>query len=118
MEYAMTGTLILFVAFLPWAVEVVVQLRLQTRFLAALSEAKRAALPPHPQRPWLAVLGSPRFALAMWRAFRRDQPDDPETVLALKRRMRASFRRELVWGPSFVTVLAVLVATGWRPIWP
>lgn len=114
----MAGTLILFVAFLPWVVEVVLQLRLQARFLAALSEAKRAALPPHPRRPWLAFLGSPRFAWAIWRAFRRDHPDDPDAVLALKRRMRSSLRRELIWGPGFVGVLVVLVVTGWRPIWP
>lgn len=118
MDYAMGGTLILFVMFVPWAVEVVVQLRLQARFLAALSEAKRAALPPHPRRPWLAFLGSPRFAWAIWRAFRRDQPDDPDVVVALKRRMRASFRRELVWAPGFVTVLTALLVSGWRPIWP
>jgi hypothetical protein len=118
MDQALTGTLILLLAFLPWVVEVVVQLRLQARFLGALSESKRAALPPHPRRPWLAFLASPRFAWAMWRAFRRDQPDDQTAVLALKRRMRASFRRELVWGPGFVTVLVVLIATGWRPIWP
>lgn len=114
----MAGTLILMVACLPLVVEVVVQLRLQARFLDALPASKRAALPPHPRRPWLAFLGSPRFAWAIWRAFRRDQPDDPDAVLVLKRRMRASFRRELFWGPGFAAVLVGLVASGWRPIWP
>jgi hypothetical protein len=118
MDHAMVGTLILALAFLPWVVEVVLQVRLQARFLDALPEARRSALPPHPRRHWLAFLGSPRFAWAIWRAFRRDQPDDPNAVLAIKRRMRASFRRELIWGPGFVAVLIVLVASGWRPIWP
>jgi hypothetical protein len=118
MDYAMVGTLILLLAFLPWVVEVVLQLRLQARFLGALPESKRASLPPHPRRPWLAFFGSPRFAWAIWRAFRRDQPDDGDAVLALKRLMRASFRRELFWGPGFLAVLVGLVASGWRPIWP
>src|SRR5262245_15755116 len=98
-------TLIVGASALPWIAEVIVQLRLQSRFLTALPEAARAALPRHPRRPWLAFLGSTRFQVALWRQFRRDLPDDVPAVLTLKRRMRRSLWREAAW-------VAGLVATG------
>jgi hypothetical protein len=118
MDRTLTGTLIVGAAFLPWAVEVLHQLRLQARFLAALPPLTRAALPRHPRRPWLAFLGSPRFQLALWRCFRRDLGDDPPGVLALKRRMRATLRRELAWSTIFIATLSALLVAGWRPVWP
>jgi hypothetical protein len=111
----LAGMLLLAVAFLPCATEVFHQLRLQARFLAALPRLDREALPRHPRRPWLAFLGSTRFQLALWRTFRRDFPDDLPAVAALKRRMRASIRREIAWMAGFVTVLALLLRSGWRP---
>lgn len=118
MDRALVGNLVLGAAFAPYVVEVILQVRLQARFLAALPEATRAALPPHPRRPWLAAVGSVRFFLALWRCFRRDYPDDPAPITVLKRKMRASLRRELVWGVGGVAVLIVLLSLGWRPIWP
>jgi hypothetical protein len=100
------------------AVEIVVQLRLLTRFLDALPPAARAALPRHPRRPGLAFLGSTRFFLAIWRSFRHDLPEDSPAVLALKHRMRASLRREMFWAAGTVAATVALVAAGWRPIWP
>ena len=58
--------------------------------------ATRAALPPHPRRPWLTVFGSVRFFLALFRWALRDAPDDPREILALKRKMRWSAFREAV----------------------
>jgi hypothetical protein len=115
MDRSLFGTLIAGLAFLPWIVEVFSQVRLQARFLEALGPAARAALPRHPSRPLLAFVGSPRFALAVWRSFRRDLPDDEPPVRALKARMRASLRRELVWALAGLAVVAGLVRAGWRP---
>jgi hypothetical protein len=113
----LAGMLLLAVAFLPCATEVFHQLRLQARFLAALPRPDREALPRHPRRPSLAFLGSTRFQLALWRAFRRDLPGDLPAVAAIKRRMRASLRREIAWMAGFATTLTLLLGSGWRPIW-
>jgi hypothetical protein len=118
MDLALIGTVILGAAFLPSVLEVMWQTRLLSRFLTVLPDATRAALPPHPSRPWLAVAGSTRFFLAVWRCFRRDFPGDPAPVTTLKRKMRASLHRELVWTGGAATVLVVLIRIGWRPTWP
>jgi hypothetical protein len=115
MDRSLFGTLIAGLAFLPWMVEVFYQVRLQAHFLEALPPEARAALPRHPRRPVLAFAGSPRFAMAVWRAFRRDAPDDPADVRDLKARMRWSLRREIAWALGGLAVVAVLVRGGWRP---
>jgi hypothetical protein len=115
MERSLFGTLIAGLAFLPWIVEVFFQVRLQARFLEALPAEARAALPRHARRPLLAFLSGPRFELALWRAWRRDAPDDPPPVLELKARMRRSLRREIVWALGGLAIVAVLVHGGWRP---
>jgi hypothetical protein len=115
MDRSLFGTLIAGLAFLPWIVEVFFQVRLQARFLEALPAEARAALPPHPRRPMLAFAGSTRFALSVWRSFRRDAPDDPPPVLALKARMRRSLRREIAWALGGLAILALLLHAGWRP---
>jgi hypothetical protein len=114
-DRSLLGLLIVGVAFLPWVVEVLWQVRLQARFLEALPPTARGALPRHPRRPILAFLGGLRFDLAMWRTFRRDQPDDAPAVAALKQRMRASVWRELAWAVAGLGVLLALVHGGWRP---
>ena len=114
----LTGALILFGAAIPYVVEVLRQVPLQARVLAAMPPATRAALPPHPRRPWLTVFGSVRFFLALFRWALRDTPDDPLGVRALKRRMRWSAFREALFGLGFVTALVLLVRAGWRPVWP
>jgi hypothetical protein len=108
-------TLIAAAAFAPWVVEVLLQVRLLRRFLEALPPEERAALPRHPRLPILSFLGSTRFHLAVWRSFRRDQPVDAAPLAALKRRMRASLRRELCWATAGVSALTVLLVRGWRP---
>ncbi len=86
--------------------------------IAALPPATRAALPPHPRRPWLTVFGSVRFFLALFRWALHDAPDDPREVRTLKRKVRRSVFREATFALGFVTVLVVLVRAGWRPVWP
>jgi hypothetical protein len=115
MDRSLLGSLIAGLAFLPWIVEVFFQVRLQARYLEALPPATRASLPPHPRRAVLGFLGSPRFAMAVWRSFRRDLPDDPPPVLELKARMRASLRREIAWALGGLAIVVVLVHGGWRP---
>jgi hypothetical protein len=109
------GALILAVGVMPYIAEIVYQLYLQAVFVATLSPAKRAELPPHPEEPWKVFLGSLRFQLAFWRYIRRDFPDDPAPVSALKHRMRASLRRELIWALFAAVVLVILLVKGWRP---
>lgn len=118
MDRPFLGLLLLGVAFLPYMIEVMLQVRLQARFLAALSEQARSSLPPHPRNPWLAFLGSLRFQLALWRYVRRHDPDDSVSIATLKRRMRLSLRRELVWAIGALVVLAAFVVAGWRPPYP
>jgi hypothetical protein len=76
------------------------------------------ALPPHPRHAWLAVFGSVRFFLALFRWALRDASDDSREIFALKRKMRWSIFREALFALGFVTVLVVLVNAGWRPLWP
>jgi hypothetical protein len=114
----LAGSLILFGAALPYVVEVLRQVPLQVRVIAAMSPAARAALPPHPRRPWLTVFGSVRFFLALFRWALRDAPEDSSEILSLKRKMRWSVLREALFGLGLVTALVVLVKLGWRPLWP
>lgn len=97
-----------------YVAEVLWQVRLQARFLAALPVFARAALPPHPRQPWLAFASTPRFAVALWRSFRCDLPDDVAAVIALKRQMRASLRREFVLIALAVLAGGALIALEWR----
>jgi hypothetical protein len=115
MDRSLLGLLIIGVAFLPWIVEVFYQVGLQARFIAAMPPDARAALPAHPRRPALAFLSSARFHLAFWRYARRDLPEDPPDVAALKRQVRASLRREFFWLAGGLATVAYLVARGWRP---
>ncbi len=105
-------------AALPYVIEVLRQVPLQARVMAAMPPETRAALPPHPRHPWLAVFGSVRFFLALLRWARRDAPDDAGEILVLKRKMRWSIVREAVFALGLATVLVLLVETGWRPLWP
>jgi hypothetical protein len=112
------GSLVLAATAVPYVVEILSQVPLQARVIAALPPAVRAALPPHPRRPWLTVFGSTRFFLALFRWALRTTSDDSPELAALKRRMRWSAARELLFGAAFVTVLVTLIRSGWRPAWP
>jgi hypothetical protein len=114
----LTGALVLAAAATPYVVEVLRQVPLQTRVIAALPAATRAALPPHPRRPGLTVFGSVRFFLALFRWALRDAPEDSAEIAGLKRRMRWSALREQLFAAAFVAVLVTLLKVGWRPAWP
>src|SRR3954470_8950627 len=111
----LVGMLIIAVAVAPYAIEVLSQLKLQARFMAALPEETRARLPPHPRSPWLVGAGSIRFQLALWRYVRRDLPTDTPEVVTLKQRIRASLRRELGFALGAALVITLLFVAGWRP---
>jgi hypothetical protein len=112
------GALVLAASAVPYVVEVLSQVPLQARVIAALSPEARAALPPHPRRPWLTVFGSVRFFLALFRWALRNEPADSPEIAALKRRMRWSAIREQTFAIGFVVVLVALIKSGWRPAWP
>ena len=109
--------LVIAVAVTPYVIEVLSQLKLQARFMAALPEETRAKLPPHPRSPWLVGAGSVRFYLALWRYLRRDLASDPPVIVELKRRIRASLRRELGFALGAAMVITLLLMAGWRPPW-
>jgi hypothetical protein len=118
MDLQLRGSLILAASAVPYVVEVLSQVPLQARVIAALTPEARAALPPHPRRPWLTVFGSVRFFLALFRwALRNDAADSVE-IAALKRRMRRSVIREGLFATGSIIVLVALVRAGWRPAWP
>ena len=118
MDQTLRGSLILAAAALPYIVEVLRQVPLQARVIAALPPATRDALPPHPRRPWLTVFGSVRFFLALFSWALRDAPDESPELAALKRKMRRSVLCEALFALGLVTVLGALWRAGWRPVWP
>ena len=118
MDSQLRGSLVLAAAAVPYVVEILSQVPLQARVIAALPPATRAALPPHPRRPWLTVFGSTRFFLALFWWALRSLPEDTPELAALKRRMRWSAAREMLFGAGFVAVLVALLKAGWRPAWP
>lgn len=118
MDRDLLGTLLLAAVFVPYTIEVVRQVQLQARFLTALPPSVRATLPPHPRNPWLAVGASSRFFFALWRCARRESPHDSDQVRAMKREIRSGVLRDLVYGASGIALAAVLLASGWRPVWP
>lgn len=118
MDLQLAGSLILAAAALPYIVEVLRQVPLQVRVMAALPAGVRAGLPPHPRRGLLTVAGSVRFFLALFRYALRDGPDDSTQIAALKRAMRWSAVREWLFGAAFVATFIVLWRIGWRPVWP
>ena len=112
------GTLIVAVAAIPYIVEIVGQLPLLARVMRALPKETRTALPRHPRHPWLAMFGSARFFVALFRLALRHSPADGLEVVALKRRMRASMVREALFGALFWTTVVALWRRDWRPPWP
>jgi hypothetical protein len=118
MDLPLLGTLILAALALPYTVEVFFQVWLQARFLAVLPASVRAGLPPHPQRPWLSFLASLRFQMALLRYALRDLPEDAPLIATWKRRVSASIVRESILVGGLIVSTIVLVAYGWRPIWP
>jgi hypothetical protein len=116
-SFEVVGTYVVAAAAVPYVVEILAQLPLLARVMRALPEETRAALPPHPRHPWLAMFGSMRFFFALLRFARRDQPADSAELRALKRRIRATLFREAVFGVLFWGTVIALWVRGWRP-WP
>lgn len=116
MDSQLTGLLLAGAVAIPYVVEILGQVPLLARLVSALPEEVRASLPRHPRRPWLAVFGSTRFFLALFRyALRNDRHDSAE-VLALKHQMRASAIREALFGIALAIVVVALWRSGWRPL--
>ena len=115
MDSHLKASLVVTAAAIPYVVEVLSQLPLLTRVMRALPDDVRARLPPHPRRARLAVFGSARFFLALFRlGLRRDAGDGPE-LTELKRKMRASALREAIFGVAFWATAGVLWGRCWRP---
>ncbi|HVT08588.1 MAG TPA: hypothetical protein VHO67_14115 [Polyangia bacterium] len=102
-------------AAVPYVVEIVAQVPLLTRLMRALPEEVRRRLPRHPRRAGLALFGSTRFFLALFRYAFRDEAGEGAELRALKRAVRRSAVREGVFGVLFATTIALLWRHGWRP---
>src|SRR5215831_18223671 len=98
-------------------VEILRQLPLLTRMMSALPAGVRAALPRHPRNPRLAVLGSARFFIALFRYALRDDPEDSVEIAGLKRKARWSAVREGLFGVALIVTIVMLWRLGWRPPW-
>ena len=120
MDVQLAGFLVVTAAALPYCVEILGQVPLLTRVMSALPADVRAKLPPHPRRPQLAVFGSARFFIALFRYALRNDARDPGELVALKRKMRASAVREALFGIVFMVAVVVAWRHGWRPLgtWP
>lgn len=116
MDFQLTGLLIAAGVATPYVIEILLQVPLLTRMMSALPAEVRVGLPRHPRRPWLALFGSTRFFLALFRYALRDDPGDGGEVLALKRKMRASALREGLFGVVLIVVVVALWRLGWRPL--
>jgi hypothetical protein len=115
MDVQLWGLLAVAVAAMPYVIEILGQLPLLTRVMSALPAEVRAELPPHPRRPQLAVFGSARFFLALFRYALRNDARDSGELVTLKRMMRASAVREAVFGIVFIVAVVVSWRYGWRP---
>ena len=100
---------------IPYVVEVLWQVPLLTRVMAALPVDVRRSLPPHPQRNAWAVFGSTRFFLALFRWVLRDGHGEGPALARLKRQVRASALREALFGGILIAVLVLAWHHGWRP---
>jgi cation transport regulator ChaB len=118
MDVQLGGFLVVAVAALPYVIEILGQVPLLTRVMSALPAEVRAELPPHPRRPKLAVFGSARFFLALFRYALRNDARDPGELVTLKRKMLASAVREAVFGMVFIVAVVVAWRYGWRPDLP
>jgi hypothetical protein len=117
-DFQLAGMLIVTAVAIPYVTEILRQVPLLTRMVAALPADVRAALPCHPRDPRRAAFGSARFFLALFRYTLRNDPADPAEVVALKKKMRASAVREAVFGVALIATVAGLWRLGWRPTWP
>ena len=115
MDQQVRWTLIAFGVAVPYVVEILWQVPLLARVMAALPARVRQSLPRHPRRPLWAVFGSTRFFLALFRWALREGPDEGPELLRLKRQMRASALREALFGGALLAVLVLAWRHGWRP---
>ena len=118
MDLQLTGLLILTVVAAPYVIEVVRQVPLLARLLAALPPEERVRLGRHPRDPRLGLFGSAWFFLRLGRITLRSDPHDSAVLAALKRQARRSIVRELIFGALFATAVLLLWRQGWRPPWP
>jgi len=100
---------------IPYVIEVLWQVPLLTRVMAALPADVRQRLPPHPRRNAWAIFGSTRFFLALFRWALRDRDGEGPTLARLKRQVRASALREALFGSLFIAILVLAWRHGWRP---
>lgn len=115
MDMQVRWTLLACAVAIPYVVEVLWQVPLLTRVMAALPAEVRRDLPPHPRRNAWAVFGSTRFFLALFRWAVRDRDGESPALARLKRQMRASALREALFGSVLILVLALAWHHGWRP---
>lgn len=117
-DLQLAGLLLIGVVAAPYVIEVLRQVPLLGRLLAALPADERARLGRHPRNPRLGLFGSARFFLRLGRTTLRIAPTDTPQLAALKRAARRSLQREVIFGCLLLATVLVLWRQGWRPPWP
>lgn len=112
------GLLLIAVVAAPYILEIVRQVPLLTRLLDALPAEQRARLGRHPRDARLGMFGSTLFFLRLGRITLRTDPNDSAELTALKRAVRRSIVRELIFGGLLLAAVLLLWRQGWRPPWP
>src|SRR5580765_1993562 len=118
MDLRSRGTLLLAALVIPYACEVFYQVWLQARFLGVVPPEVRAAWPRHPRRAWLSFFASLRFQITVLRYARARLPEDTPGVAFWKGLMRVSMAREAALLIALAVATIILLALGWRPLWP
>lgn len=118
MDFQLAGMLIVIAVATPYMVEILRQVPLLTRMIAALPPDVRARMGRHPRDPRLGIFGSARFFVRLFRYALRTDPEDSAAIAILKRKARWSALREGIFGVLLLITVIVLWRQGWRPPWP
>lgn len=113
-EDPLLGIIIIAAAHVPFAWEVLLQLRLQAK-LYPMVPSRIAQLPQAPSRGTRIIFAPPRVQKALYRYVWQDEPGEQHEVQSLKRRLRRSWRRKVGFAVAGLAVTLVLLYRGWRP---
>lgn len=109
----LSGAIITGIVHIPFAWEVFLQLSLQAQLWVFLPP-HMLVLPGAPASGTKIIVASPAFQKAFYRYIWQDIEERREAV-ALKQRLRRSWRRKLIFGLVGLATGLALLTGGWRP---
>lgn len=113
-EDPLLGSIIIAAAHVPFAREVLLQLRLQAKLFPFVPR-HIAELTGAPSRGSRIIFAPPDVQKALYRYVWQDEPGEQPEARAIKRRLRRSWRRKVVFAVAGLAVALVLLYRGWRP---